>query len=66
MVFMVSDERRSRKPYTLPVLYIPYRGMSISNLRRLTNLMREEMDRLDIEYAGESILDFSLYLDCVS
>ena len=43
MVFMVSSERRAKKPYSLPVLYVPYKGMTTDNLRRLTGLVIAKM-----------------------
>ncbi len=53
LVFMVSEERRARKPYAQPVLYIPYRGMTTAHIRRLANLIKIEMDKLNMKYAGE-------------
>ena len=56
MVFMLSEERRCRKPYSLPVLYVPYRGMSHDNLRRIRSMIEEEMKKLDMHYAGKSVV----------
>ena len=42
-VFLLSDERRNKKPYSLPVQYFPYYSLKDQTLRELTNNIRKEM-----------------------
>ena len=51
MVFMISPEDRSRKPYALPVQLLPYRGIKDSAVRDLAN---KEMKSRDMEDFGMS------------
>ena len=37
LVFMISNEERDKKPYTLPVQCILYKGLSDSMVRQLAN-----------------------------
>lgn len=52
MVFMISHERRDRKPYALPVQCIPYVGMSDAKMRCLANKIIEEMVKRKMKIAG--------------
>ena len=37
LVFMISTEDRTKKPYALPVQCVPYKGLSDSKVRDLAN-----------------------------
>ena len=52
MVFMISHERRDRKPYALPVQCLPYVGMSDVKMRSLANKIIEEMVKRMMKVAG--------------
>ena len=54
MVFMISPEDRSRKPYALPVQLLPYRGLKDSTVRDLANKLKMEMKSRDMEVVGMS------------
>ena len=43
LVFLVSEERRNKKPYTLPVQYIPYKSIRDQQVRDLVNEIKEAM-----------------------
>ena len=45
LVFMVSPEERSRKPYALPVQLIPYTSLSDAKVRELANNIIQEMKK---------------------
>jgi hypothetical protein len=42
-VFMISPDKRDKKPYAIPIQCIPYRGMKDTTLRRLTSQIVHEM-----------------------
>jgi hypothetical protein len=43
LVFMISDELRNRKPYAVPVQFIPYKSLSDSKLRDLQVKVEKSM-----------------------
>ncbi|KAJ7358927.1 carbohydrate binding [Desmophyllum pertusum] len=43
LVLMLSDERRQRKPYALPVRYIPYRSLRDQFVRDFTKDVKQHM-----------------------
>ena len=43
LVFLVSEERRNRKPYAFPVQYIPYKSMKDQHVRDYVNKIKEAM-----------------------
>ena len=51
-VFMISDERRSVKPYSLPIQCIPYHTMNDATMRRLVNDVLKEMKARGMNVAG--------------
>lgn len=54
-ILLLSDERRNRKPYCLPIQYVPYHSLKDHTVRELTNNIRKEMDKL-------GMLSFGLYI----
>lgn len=44
-VYMISDERRNKKPYAIPIQCVPYRGMNEALGRKLVNNIIAEMNR---------------------
>ena len=53
MVFMISHERRDRKPYALPVQCLPYVGMTEAKMRLLANNIIKEMVNRKMNVAGK-------------
>ena len=43
LVLMVSDERRNKKPYALPVQYIPYYSLKDQYIRDFTKVLKQSM-----------------------
>ena len=43
LVLMLSDERRQKKPYALPVRYIPYRSLRGQYVRDFTKDVKQHM-----------------------
>lgn len=43
LVFMIADERRNRKPYAIPVRFLPYRSLTDAKLRELEVQLEEVM-----------------------
>ena len=43
LVFLVSEERRNKKPYALPVQYVPYKSIRDQQVRDLVNEIKEAM-----------------------
>ena len=52
LVFMISSEERKKKPYTLPVHCLPYKGLSDAKVRELANQIIREMTHLNMKVAG--------------
>ncbi len=55
-IFLLSDECRNKKPYCLPIQYVPYHSLKDQTLRELTNNIRKEMAKL-------GMLSIGLYLN---
>ena len=53
LVVMVSDERRNRKPYALPVQYIPYYSLRDQYIRDFTKVLKQNMMELGLNVVGE-------------
>ncbi|CAC5363788.1 unnamed protein product [Mytilus coruscus] len=47
LVIAISDERRNKKPYTLPIHYIPYKSLRDQQVRDLTTIKRKRWQKLD-------------------
>lgn len=55
LVFMISNEERSKKPYALPVQCIPYKGLSDAKVRELANKIIREMVKRKMNVAGKKV-----------
>ena len=53
MVVMVSDERRHKKPYALPVKCVPYNSISDQFVRDITKDVRVKMLEMGLTHVGE-------------
>ena len=53
LVLMLSDERRAKKPYALPVRYVPCRTLKDQFIRDLTKDLKQEMKQWDLHLSGE-------------
>ena len=53
LVFMVSDELRSQKPYAIPVRALPYKSITDDGLRKLTDEVRESMSNVGMITVGK-------------
>ena len=53
LLFLVSDERRNRKPYALPVQYVPYKSIRDQFVRDLTDIIKTEMIGLGLKPVGK-------------
>ena len=60
--FLVSDERRNKKPYALPVQYIPYKSIKDQHVRDMTDAIKSKMMELDLKPVGtlDEIIFFCL------
>lgn len=54
LVFMVADERRNSKPYAIPILYVPYKGIRDQEVRDLTKKIKTEMTNAHLKVVGKS------------
>lgn len=52
LVFMLSDEKRARKPYTLPVRYIPYRTLKDQFIRDFSRNIKLKMKEKGLKLVG--------------
>ena len=50
---MVSEERRNKKPYALPVQYVPYHSIRDHFIRDLSKNVKLEMTKLGMKAAGK-------------
>ena len=55
-IFLLSDECRDKKPYCLPIQYVPYHSLKDQTVRELTNNIRKEMGNLGMLPIGVYIL----------
>lgn len=55
LVILLSDEKRSRKPYALPVSYYPYSSINVAYIRDLTANIKLKMKQQNITIVGENI-----------
>ena len=62
LLFLVSDERRNKKPYALPVQYIPYKSIKDQHGRDMTDAIKSKMMELDLKPVGtlDEIIFFCL------
>ena len=60
VVTMLSDERRSSKPYALPVRYIPCITLKDNDVRKFNQDLKREMKKRDMTLAG-IIVSLSLF-----
>lgn len=54
LLFLISDEHRNRKPYALPVQYVPYKSIKDQFVRDLTNSIKREMMKMSLKPVGMS------------
>ncbi|XP_078357969.1 uncharacterized protein LOC144642774 isoform X1 [Oculina patagonica] len=52
LLFLISDERRNKKPYALPVQYVPYKSIRDQFVRDLTDDIKREMVKMDLKPVG--------------
>lgn len=55
LVVMLSDERRSKKPYALPIRYVPYRSLKDQYIRDLTKDVKLAMQERGLKVVGKII-----------
>lgn len=55
LVLMLSDERRSKKPYALPIRYVPYRSLKDQYIRDLTKDVKVAMQERGLKVVGKII-----------
>lgn len=62
LLFLVSDERQNKKPYALPVQYIPYKSIKDQHGRDMTDAIKSKMMELDLKPVGtlDEIIFFCL------
>ena len=53
LVLMLSDERRQKKPYALPVRYIPYRSLRDQFVRDFTRDVKQHMTERGLALVGK-------------
>lgn len=52
LLFLISDERRNKKPYALPVQYVPYKSIRDQFVRDLTDDIKREMVKMSLKPVG--------------
>ena len=52
LVIMLSDERRNKKPYALPVRHIPYNAIKEQYVRDINKDVKHEMVKQNLKVAG--------------
>ena len=56
LVFMLSDELRNRKPYAVPIQFIPYKSLGDVQLRELQVKVEDAMKSTGMTVVGEHLL----------
>lgn len=54
LFFLISDERRARKPYAVPIQYLAYSAITDSEVRQLTNTIKKEMTKIGMHVTGRT------------
>ena len=54
LLFLISDERRNKKPFAIPVQYVPYKSIRDQFVRDLTNNIKAEMMKMGLKPVGKS------------
>ena len=52
MVFMIADELRNKKPYAIPVQFLPYKSITDSKLLELVYKLQDEMEKIGMTVVG--------------
>ena len=50
--FLLSDERGNKKPYALPVQYVPYKSIRDQFVRDMTDNIKRQMTAMDLKPVG--------------
>lgn len=53
LVFMIADEQRNKKPYAIPVQFIPYKSLTDSTLRDLEMKVEDAMKNYGMTVVGK-------------
>ena len=53
LVLMLSDERRNKKPYALPIRYVPYKSLRDQYVRDLTRGVKLKMQEKELNLVGQ-------------
>ena len=53
LVLMLSDERRQKKPYALPVRFVPYRTLRDQYVRDFTREVKQKMTERGLHLVGK-------------
>ena len=48
LLFLLSDEKRNKKPFAIPVQYVPYHSLRDQYVRDLTDSIKREMMRMEL------------------
>ena len=67
LVLMLSDERRKRKPYALPIRYVPYRSLRDQYVQDLTRDVKVAMQEKGLNLVGQYYMDMHVpgkFLHC--
>ena len=60
LVILLSDERRSKKPYALPVSYYPYSSLSDAYVRDFTCSIKSKIKEQNLNVVGMYIMELLL------
>ena len=70
LVFMIADELYNRKPYAIPVRFMPYKSITDSKLRELSLQVEEAMRNVGMTVVGMhyscSVSSYSSYFIIIS
>lgn len=65
LVLMLSDERRSHKPYALPIRYVPYRSLRDQYIRDLNKDVKRVMQDRGLNLVGKHDMNGSQAVNCI-
>lgn len=55
LVFMITDELRNRKPYAIPVRFLPYKSLTDVKTRELEQELEDAMRSTGMTVVGEYV-----------
>ena len=64
LVIAIADEQRNRKPYALPVQYLPYKSLRDKDVRDLTEPIKASLTEAGLHVIGK-VINWAEFKHCL-